>query len=71
MDYYKSIYEYELKWNQNTSRSIGKAQGNLETADAILASIDEYQDPKQLLKTIRQARQHIAEANFSLNSKRS
>lgn len=71
MDMYKDLYEIERKWSQNTAKAVGRAAGNLETADSILASIDEYQDPKQLLKSIRQARQYIAEANFSLNSKRS
>jgi hypothetical protein len=46
--------------------AMGRAQGHLIMADAMLANIDAYSDPEHLEKQIKRIRKLIHEADKSL-----
>jgi hypothetical protein len=66
MEYYKELYYKETIWGRKAAGAMGRAQGHLIMADAMLANIDAYSDPEHLEKQIKRIRKLIHEADKSL-----
>lgn len=67
MEYYKTLYENETNWGRKAAGAMGKAQGHLLVADAILSTVDSYMDPDHLKDKLERVRKLVQEADQSLS----